>query len=237
MTSFDGFAKRDRLTPLPQSFFTDLLPLVDDLAELKVILYVMWAVQQREGRYRYITATEAALADDLRIALEVARPDADSTDTLMDALDRAVARGALLSEQIPDVDGEPETLYFMNTALGREAQQAVKQGRYFRGDAVEILPPRPNIYRLYEQEIGPITPMIAEGLRDLENDYPPGWLPEAVRVAAEQQAKHLKFIRAVLERWRKEGRREDEITGRHGSESNSRSAKERYGGKYADWFD
>jgi DnaD/phage-associated family protein len=79
--------------------------------------------------------------------------------------------------------------------------------------------------------------MIADGLKDIENDYPSAWLPEAIRVAAEQQAKNLKFIRAVLERWRKEGRTDHEITGRHGPESTDGDGGQRLGGRYADWID
>jgi len=197
----------------------------------------MWAVQQREGDYRYLTRTDFANAEALQAGLTAARPDADPAETLDDALTRAVTRGALLCEQIHDVDGSRQTLYFMNTERGREAAAAIAEGRYTVAENVEILPPRPNIYRLYEQEIGPITPMIADGLKDLEREYPATWLPEAVRIAAERQAKHLKFIRSVLERWRKEGKTTDEITTGHGSQQDVRDGRERFGGRYADWLD
>jgi DNA replication protein len=234
---FNGFPKRDKLTALPESFFSELLPLVDDLAELKVLLFFMWAVQQREGHYRYLSRADFAASETLRAGLTAAHPDTDPETTLNDALNRAVGRGALLCEQIHDVDGSQQALYFMNTERGREAAAAVTEGRYTQAETVEILPPRPNIYRLYEQEIGPITPMIADGLKDLEREYPAEWLPEAVRIAAERQAKHLKFIRGVLERWRKEGKTTDETTRGHGSQQDVRDGRERFGGRYADWLD
>jgi DNA replication protein len=235
--AFDGFPKRDKLTALPETFFSELLPLVDDLAELKVLLFFMWAVQQREGNYRYLSRADFATSQALRAGLAVARPDTPPDDTLDAALNRAVTRGTLLCETIHDMDGPTQTLYFMNTERGREAATAIREGHYTQAETIEILPPRPNIYRLYEQEIGPITPMIADGLKDLENDYPAAWLPEAVRVAAEKQAKHLKFIRSVLESWRKEGKTTDEITRRHKPQPNVRGGRERFGGKYADWLD
>ncbi len=235
--TFHGFPRQDTLVAIPASFFTDLLPLIDDMAELQLMLFFMWAVQQREGVYRFLTYTDLANAPSLTAALQAARPNNPPQATLDDALARAVGRGALLWGQVPVVDESPQTLYFMNTERGREAQQAIQQGQYTTANAVEILPPRPNIYRLYEQEIGPITPMIADGLKDLETSYPAAWMPEAIRVAAEKQAKHLQFIRAVLERWRKEGKTDDEITRRHGPEEIDGDGRKRFGGKYADWID
>ena len=240
MTSFDGFGS-DKPIIVPETFFSDLLPLLDDLAELKLVLFCMWALQQREGHYRYLTDDDLSNPA-LRDSLHAARPDAPPDATRTDALARAVERGVLLSTQIPRPDSAPLTVYLMNTVRGREALAAIEQGSVPLRDGaahrVEILPPRPNVYRLYEQEIGALTPMIAEGLRDLEKAYPAGWLPDAVRVAAEQQAKNLNYIRAVLERWRRDGRKgDDEITGRHGSVGDAGDGRRFITGKYADFID
>jgi DnaD/phage-associated family protein len=127
----------------------------------------------------------------------------------------------------------------MNTERGREAAEAISNGNYDVTDAdqVAILPPRPNIYRLYEQEIGVLTPMIADGLKDLERDYPAVWLPEAIKVAAEKQAKNLQFIRAVLERWRKEGKTDDEIIRRQEPVGDTGDGRRFISGEYADYID
>lgn len=237
--TFKGFGARDKPTYLPESFFSELLPLIDDLAELKVTLFCMWALQQREGRYRYLThadfAGDAALMDGLRATA----PNAAPADTLAAALERAIERGALLRAEISRSDGVKQALYLMNTERGREAADAIATGRYevIDTEQVEILPPRPNIYRLYEQEIGVLTPMIADGLKDLERDYPAAWLPEAIKVAAEKQAKNLQFIRAVLERWRKEGKTDDEIRGRQESVGDAGDGRRFVSGRYADYID
>jgi len=238
--TFDGFGERDKSIVLPESFFGQLLPLIDDLAELKLTLFCMWALQQREGRYRYLTGADFAGSESLLAGLQAAAPKADPLSTLDAALARALERGTLLQAQISRSGGEQVTLYLMNTTRGREACEAIAQGQVIIEPdtaAVEILPPRPSIYRLYEQEIGALTPMIAEGLKDLEAEYPAGWLHDAVRVAAEKQAKNLKFMRAVLERWRKEGRRDDEINEREGSVESDHSQSRFLSGKYADYID
>ncbi len=74
----------------------------------------------------------------------------------------------------------------------------------------ETLPPAegeplPNIYTLYEENIGGITPLIADDLRDAEQRYPPEWVREAFREAAELNKRNWRYIRRILERWEAEG--------------------------------
>ena len=55
MQGFPGFPDgKQRLTPVPNLFFSDLLPAIDNLVELKVTLYAFWALGQREGEVRYL---------------------------------------------------------------------------------------------------------------------------------------------------------------------------------------
>ncbi len=64
----------------------------------------------------------------------------------------------------------------------------------------------PNIFRLYEENIGPLTPMIADELTEAEQTYPPAWIEEAIRIAVENNKRNLRYIFAILERWRREGK-------------------------------
>ena len=53
MKGFAGFPDgKLRLTQIPNLFFSDLLPIIDNLAEMKVTLYAFWALSQREGAVR-----------------------------------------------------------------------------------------------------------------------------------------------------------------------------------------
>ena len=45
-----------------------------------------------------------------------------------------------------------------------------------------------------------------EELRAAEQDYPPGWIEEAIRLAVERNARNWRYIRRVLERWQAEGK-------------------------------
>ena len=54
MQGFPGFPDgKQRLTPIPNLFFSDLMPTIDNLAELKVTLYAFWSLGQREGLNRF----------------------------------------------------------------------------------------------------------------------------------------------------------------------------------------
>ncbi len=98
---------------------------------------------------------------------------------------------------------------------------------------MEILPEQPNIYRLYHNNFGAMTPMIAEELKDMEKDFPEMWIVDAMRIAVQKEARNLRYVRAVLERWRKEGREGDESL----SGETDKNGKRYVSGKYADFIE
>jgi len=61
------------------------------------------------------------------------------------------------------------------------------------------------IFRLYETEVGPLTPMIADMLKDSEQDYERAWIEAAVKEAVTNQARNWKYVEAILKRWKKDG--------------------------------
>jgi DNA replication protein len=65
---------------------------------------------------------------------------------------------------------------------------------------------RPNIFVLYEQNIGLLSPLIADELRDAAERYPAEWIEAAFREAVEHNKRNWRYIRAILRRWETEGR-------------------------------
>ena len=63
-----------------------------------------------------------------------------------------------------------------------------------------------NIFTLYEQNVGIITPLIAEELKEAERVYPPGWIEEAFREAVDLNKRSWRYIARILERWASEGK-------------------------------
>jgi DNA replication protein len=213
MKPFAGFpAGKARLTPVPDLFFAELLPAIDDLAELKVTLYMFWFLYRQSGQPRYMTWAELASEGVLLSALcdPLADEVQDPELMLRQALDRAVARGSLLQIGISDEEGE-EIYFFLNSAQGREAVAQVKTGELLlerRGRVREahVQRARPNIFQLYEDNIALLQPLIAEELIEAADTYPEQWVEDAFRIAVEHNARNWRYVRSILERWAREGK-------------------------------
>jgi DnaD/phage-associated family protein len=231
--SFDGFAPGKQPTfSIYSAFISELLPKIDDLAELKVTLYFMWAVQQRDGRFRYLRRQD--FLEDTGFMAGLAGFDFSPEATLDAALASACERGTLLCASVT-LAGEEEPLYFINSQLGRAAVEQIERGGWlpsFADAPVEIIPPRPNVYRLYEDNIGPLTPMIADTLKDAEKEYPASWIEEAIRIAVENNARSWRFVQVVLDRWQREGKK-DATSERPAEQDGQRFVT----GKYADYIE
>ena len=197
MKLFSGFTpKPTRPVPLPDSFFSDLLPLIDDLGELQVTLACFRIVTRKSGSPRAIRWADLLADDGLGVTLDEAGIRA--------GLERAIARGTLLHVTADAGDG-PEDLVFINTERGREAVRTLQRGERPEGLApaeppVPSAQERPNIFKLYEQHIGLLTPMLADELRDAETTYPAAWIEDAFRQAVRQNARSWAYVRKILER-------------------------------------
>jgi DNA replication protein len=216
MQGFSGFPRRGRLTRIPGMFFSDVLPHIDSLPELKVTLYAFWRLQQKEGGAPFLRRREFA-ADETFMRGLGPREDARE-EALDDGLERAAARGTLLHVRVEEEGGDwTEDLYFVNTARGRAAVEAIEEGTWRPtldpSAPVDVNVERPNVFTLYEQNIGPLTPLIADSLRDLEETYAQGWIEEAFRIAVQQNKRSLAYIEAILRRWHDEGRDDSDRRG------------------------
>lgn len=210
MKGFPGFPDgKQRTTPVPNLFFSDLLPTIDHLAELKVTLYAFWALAQREGRVRYLREVDF-LSDPVLLG-GMAPTEQAAADAVLDGIERAVARGTFLHISIEGTTGLQD-LYFLNTEKGRAAVDGITRGEWRPNpdeeEPITLLAERPNIFVLYEQNIGALTPMIADELREAENTYPAAWIEEAIKLAVTNNVRRWKYIAAILERWRQEGRQD-----------------------------
>ena len=65
---------------------------------------------------------------------------------------------------------------------------------------------RPNIFILYENTFGPLTPILSDELRLLEGEYAQSWLEDAFKAAALNGARGLAYVKKTLKAWQHEGR-------------------------------
>lgn len=195
---------RPRDVVLPAGLLGDVLNRVQDLAEMKAVLYVLEATA-RGG-------TPGVWFEDLleaRIVRSVVGTDSPrpSEDRLRQALDRAVANGFLFRV----VAGGGRACYLPSTEENRSLLGRLRAGDAGAPDVLGLDPGtpaaiyRPNIYAVYEQHIGPLTPLVAEQLRSAERAYPRGWIEEAIITAARYNRRSWRYIETVLLRWEETG--------------------------------
>ena len=156
--------------PLPESFFTLVLPQITDIAELKVILHLSHLLSRKQG-HRGVVRRSELLAHCTPVMGE---------KEFHRGLKLAVERGVILSSD----GGGGEKVY-----LSREPA-----------------PLQPNIFALYEENIGMITPMIAEELKEAEKRYPQKWIEEAFREAVVLNKRSWRYIARILESWASGGK-------------------------------
>jgi len=242
-TGFTGFPTgKNPFVPIPEVFFTQLLPDIEDSAELKVTLHIFYLLAKQRGNPRCVS--ESDLRHD-RLLLRSLKRRGDprpAEERLRLGLEQAVARNTLLKVHL-HLAGEDENVligwYFFNTArsrkvvaelqggemisahlLTRDEQPAQETSQMAVGAEVyassvgynntirpmHVEVERPNIFVLYEQNIGLLSPMIADELKDAADHYPQDWIEAAFREAVEQNKRKWSYIRAILRRWETEGR-------------------------------
>lgn len=230
MRGFGGFPDGQlKSIAMPSLFFSELLPIIDNLAELRVTLYAFWALHQKEGSIRYLSHRDFS-SDDLLMD-SLGKPRRTAEIALNDALERAVARGTLLHISVEGSAGS-EDLYFVNSERGRSAVEGITRGEWRpTGDPdepISLTVERPNVFVLYEQNIGALTPIIAEELRDAEKSYPIPWIAEAIEIAVKNNVRKWAYISRILEHWRAEGRH-DATTGGDSVQGRRRYVEGKYG--------
>jgi len=184
------------------AFLTESVAEITDLLQLKVLLFAIWLVQQSGDD-----------ANALRLADFFTYPE--FTDTLGDTT--AAARENLLKGIEANLASEFITgnnmdairrggPFYLRTARGSQAAQLLAEQKESTAHASGDHSAGPNLYRLYEENIAPITPLMADELKEAEKEYPFEWLEEAIQIAVVNNVRRWRYIQAILKSWKEEGR-------------------------------
>lgn len=203
---FTGFST-DKLVGLPAELFSEVLPAITLPSELKVTLHAFYRLSKQRATPRRLSwddlASDRVLRRSLRSVSKLRPPE----ELLAEGLDAAVRRTTLLHLPLPG-DGRMINWYLVNTPANRTWAEQMNMARA----ALEPNPPaaeqRLSLLDLYEQNIGLITPMLVDELREAEERYPAEWIEAAMREAVRANARSWRYIRKVLERWASHGRQD-----------------------------
>jgi len=202
-------AQAGQFVPVPGTYVSQLMRQVEDLVELKVTLLVFYLLSRSRDYPAYVDESDVVL----RSAASLGMGEEDCRA----GLDGAVQRGVFLRAELPVQESKTQVL-FANIESDLEAIDRLKARTQDadRGVAKPVL----NIFELYEQNIGMITPIVADELRSAQRTYPAEWIEEAFREAVGNRKLNWKYISRILERWTTEGK--DSGAHRAGARSDDR---------------
>ncbi len=144
--------------------------------------------------------------DELLLAGLVA-PETEKKAALEAALKNATEIGFILLA-VPENEQESDII-LLNSPRGRDALAALKSGKWRPeekdGSSLPLPPVWPGIFQLYEENIGPLTPMLADILQEAEKNYPQSIIQYAFEEAVKQNARSWKYIDAILRNWQEKG--------------------------------
>jgi DnaD/phage-associated family protein len=118
-----------------------------------------------------------------------------------------------------EVDGKPDEAYFINNEAERDTIARIQEGKLkipkvaIRKQEMSPVQQPSDIYNLYEQNIGLLTPILAEELQEAEHRYPQEWIEEAFRIALRSNIRNWKYINGILKRWEREGKQDGKYVG------------------------
>ena len=195
---FPGFVAGGAMTVVPAQFFVDVMPVLDDPAELRAALYAFYALSRRRGSPRCVRVSEMAAEDPFRQAMVSFGGDA----AISGALERVSGRGVLLLLALDDGDA----VCFPNTDAGRRDMARVRAG-VLRVPGTRARPrvsPPPEggnpPEAVYEQEIGLLTPFVAEAIATARERWPDAWIIDALREAVRSNVRSWAYAEAILRR-------------------------------------
>lgn len=227
------FPRGVQFTPVPNPLLAGLLEQIDDIAELKVTLRVVWALHRKKSSLAYVTSKE--MCEDRSVAAMLGEIGSDLERAVNGALNSAVKRGTLLEAETAN----GERRYLLNT-------EPVRNGLIRKGFEISEAPGGPGaeipvaedqpemrqgVFKVYEENIGALTPLVAESISEALAEHPESDVIDAIKVAVEGNARSWKYVTAVLRRWAAEGRAGRETDGkpeRHSESNRSDEFIERY---------
>ena len=205
---FTGFPRTVRYVPVPAPLMDSLLEQIDDFVELKCTLRAIALLHSKKGHPRFVTLEE--LQADRTLSRPLGKDRASSANLIEKGMSKAVCRGTMAVASV-NQKGIQTQVFAVNTEANREALSKISREGAYENTLPASQPweepmDTPNIFALYEQNVGLLSPIIADELREAEELYPSTWITEAIQEAVKRNVRNWRYIARILERWEHEGR-------------------------------
>lgn len=206
---FTGFPDKTEVIPIPTVMITSVMKEIAAVNELKVILHLFRLLAKKRGYLKILTFSE--LSSDTVLLDTLDGGDIENKiRTLRQALIQASKHGIILNIRLKGTDRE-EDVYLLNNESGKRNLKKIDNGELVISNLLPVMQLEmrtqlPTIFSLYEQNIGLLTPIIAEDLQEAEKTYPIEWIESAFKEAVTLNKRNWRYISRILERWAIEGK-------------------------------
>ncbi len=190
--------------PFSEHFLDQVLPRLNDADLIKVMFFIQYRCERQEGENHYLFLRQIMNSSTLQHWMG----GNDIEERIKQSLRDAINSSLLLPGKHSSFPNK--TLIFINDEIGKASLQRLEQGLWQPTPTDHALepqsPPQKNIYQLYEENIGPLTPLLSEDLTAAQEEFPAHWIEEAFHIAVQNNARSWRYIDAVLKSWQKEGK-------------------------------
>ena len=239
MKTDSGFKFNNRnYIPIPVELTSSLLRDIDSFEEFKCTLRIFSLIFSLRPKRLWISFEE--LSSDPVLLESIPVSDSEKkTEVIIKSIYAAKKRQTIILRE-KDKNQIQNSIILINDKISNELLTKKDIGKLQDGLDLEQTDIQPgqkresNIYRLYEDNIGQMTPVLAEELKLAEKNYPNLWIEEAIIEAVKNNIRNWKYISSILNRWQIEGRTNGEST--RYSKKSERESQLRRAQKFRDEF-
>ena len=211
MTS-SNIPKDIRYTPTPNLVFGKLLNQIDDINDLKFILRIIWMINQIKRVPKYVTIEEI-MADKIVHAIINTKSNTPTHATCLSMIKNPQFSNLLICHEICTSKSTNTAVAFntsRNKTMLNKTKNLDKSDSVFQPDG-DVSKESHNIFKLYEDNIGTLNPIIADELKIAETTYPDTWITSAFKESVLRNKRSWNYIKTILENWHREGKNHGRI--------------------------
>lgn len=199
----EGFSDKTKYLGLPVTIFSEIIEKIENITDFKILLRLIYLTQTKKGKFQFCTIDELLADRILMRTLQKTYPQSDKKEIIEKSFNQLIKLELIIKIS---QKSDNEKAYFLNTKFNRSVVNK------FSNHSMEKLDPWEgdefvsNIFALYEQNISTLTPIIAEKLREAEENYPPDWIHEAFTEAVKNNKRNWAYISSILTKWNIQGK-------------------------------
>ena len=122
----------------------------------------------------------------------------------------AQARAQARAQANAQANAQATVQHTVEQSVEHDVEKVFNHISYSLTNDKELPPPQEltregEIFKVYENEIGILTPLVADSIKSALEDYPVDWFKIAMHEAAMNNKRNWRYVEAILKRWKVDG--------------------------------